>query len=95
MKLKPFGSRVIAKQFDDDMIGSIVVPDEAKRKSLRATIVAVGDDCAWVRPGDTILFGRYARFDIPLRGEEWRDHFIMNEEDILTKIEMEDEDDGD
>ena len=89
MKLTPMGTRLIAKQFDDDKVGSIIVPDMAKKVSLRATVVAIGEDCDWVKAGDTILFGRYARFDIPLRGEEWKDHFIMNEEDILCKIEGE------
>jgi co-chaperonin GroES (HSP10) len=69
------------------------VPDYAKAGSLRATVIAAGADCVWVEVGDTILFGRYAKFDVPLRGEEWRDHFIMNEDDILAKVHEKGEDD--
>ena len=86
MKLEPLRSRLVAKQFDDDKIGSIYIPDAAKQTSLRATVIACGPDCIYVKVGDTILFGRYAKFDVPLRGDEWRDHFIMNEDDILCKI---------
>ena len=86
MFLEPYGQRLIAKQFDDDKIGSIWVPESAKQASLRATVIAVGPECKWVNMGDRILFGRYGKFDVPLRGDEWRDHFIMNEEDILARI---------
>ena len=85
MKLEPYGRRLIAKQFEDDKIGSIYIPETAKKASLRATVVWIGEDCTWVNPGDTILFGRYAKFDIPLKGDEWRDYFIMNEDDILAR----------
>ena len=84
--LEPLGARLVAKQFDDDKIGSIYVPEHAKQGSLRATVIATGKDCVWVEEGDTILVGRYAKFDVPLRGEEWRDHFILNEDDTLAKI---------
>jgi len=86
MKLEPYGSRVLAKQFDDDKVGTIYIPESSKQGSLRATVVATGDECDWLKPGDTILVGRYAKFDVPLRGEEWRDHFIMNEADVLAKL---------
>jgi co-chaperonin GroES (HSP10) len=86
IELEPMGERIIAKQFDDDKIGSIYVPETAKQVSLRATVVAAGPDCIWVKPGDIILFGKYAKFDVPLRGEKWRDHFIMNEPDVLCKL---------
>jgi len=89
MELKPYGSRVLAKQFDDDMVGSLYVPDHAKKGSLRATVVGIGDECEWAVPGDKIIVGLYAKFDVPLRGEEWRDHFILNEADILARIEGE------
>ena len=86
MKLEPMGKRLIAKQFEDDKIGELYVPDTVKKVSLRATVVAVGPDVIWVEVGDKILFGRYAKFDIPLRGDEFKDHFIMNEVDLLAKI---------
>lgn len=88
MNLKPMGDRLIAKQFEDDKVGSIYIPDSAKQTSLRATVVAAGPQCDFVKVGDTILFGRFAKFDIPLRGEEWRSHFIMNEADVLCVLEV-------
>ena len=92
MKLEPLYSRLVAKQFDDDKIGSIIVPEMAKQASLRATVIAVGRGCDTVKAGDTILVGRYAKFDVPLRGSEWKDCFLMNEDDVLCRIHKEDND---
>ena len=52
-------------------------------------MIAIGPDCTSIKVGDTILFGRYGKFDIPLRGEEFKDHFIINEPDIIAKIKGE------
>lgn len=90
MKLRPMGDRLIAKQFDDDRIGSIIIPDSSKKTSLRATVISAGPQCDFVKVGDTILFGRFARFDLPLRDEKWKDCFIMNEADVLCILEDED-----
>lgn len=86
MKFEPMGTRILARQFDDDKIGEIIVPDQAKKVSLRATVIAVGPDVTWVDVGDTIIFGRYARFDLPLRDQKYKDWFVMNEEDIILRI---------
>ena len=86
MKFEPYGSRLIAKQTDDDKIGEIIISEYSKKGSLRATVIYIGPDCTWVKPGDTIYFGTYAKFDLPIRGEEYRDWFIMNEDDILLKL---------
>jgi len=91
MKFEPYGSRLIAKQTDDDKVGAIIVPEYSKKGSLRATVKYIGPDCTWVKPGDIIYFGMYARFDLPIRGEEYRDWFIMNEDDILLKQGEDDE----
>ena len=85
MWLEPYGRRIIAKQTDNDKEGLIIVPDYAKKASLRATVIAIGPDCEWVEEGDVIFFGRYAKFDLPLRGAEYQDHFIMNEDDIILR----------
>ena len=89
MKLEPYGSRIIVKQFEDEMQGRIIIPDEAKKASLRAIVVENGEDCEWVKKGDTIIVGRYAKFALPLRGQEYLDMFVMNEDDILARIEGE------
>jgi co-chaperonin GroES (HSP10) len=85
MWLEPYGSRLIAKQTEDDKIGLIYLAEHTKKGSLRATVKAIGPECTWVNEGDVIFFGRYAKFDLPLTGEEWRDWFIMNEDDILLR----------
>lgn len=84
--LEPLTSRLLAKQYEADKVGNIIVPDTAKQVSLKATVVSVGPECVNVEVGDRIIFGRYGKFDVPLRGRKWKNHFIMNEDDILCKI---------
>ena len=92
MKFEPYGSRLIAKQTDDEKIGSIILSEHTKKGSLRATVKYIGEDVTFVKPGDTIFFGRYAKFDMPMREEEYRNWFIMNEDDILLKLHEGEED---
>jgi len=89
MKLKPMGTRLLAKQYEEEKIGEIIMSDMTKKMSLKAEVIAIGEDCDWIKVGDKILFGRFARFDVPFPESDWRDYFIMNEEDILCKIEEE------
>lgn len=86
MNLKPARQRLIAKQAKSEKAGLIVLPPSSQRAELIADVVAVGQDVIDYAPGDRILFGKYAKFDVPIRGEEWRDYFIMNEDDVLCKI---------
>lgn len=93
MNLEPLGARVLVKRKADEKIGIIYIPDSAKGVSLRGDVIAVGKDCVWVKPGDDILFGRYAPFELPTKyyddlrnSEYYKEVLIMNEEDILLKI---------
>ena len=75
MNLKPLGDRVIIEQSEaDDMSkGGIVLPDNAKEKPTKGTVLAVGpgkttDDGKLIEPavkvGDKVLYERYAGTDI-------------------------------
>ena len=90
MKLKPFGQRVLVKRHADDTIGPshiIVRAETEKKTSLEGHVIGVGPDCVWVKEGEHIIFGRYAPFELPVRDEEYKEILIMNEEDILCKVE--------
>lgn len=87
--LEPLGERILVERVSEDNIGSIIVPDERKKVSLRGRVLQVGPDCDWVEPGDEIFFGRYASFALPLEdiGENRpKEVLIMNETDVLAKI---------
>ena len=94
-KLQPLGDRVVVErdESEDVTAGGIVLPDTAKDKPARGTIVSVGDGRLLedgtrapfqVKVGDHVWFSLYA-------GEVFemddRELVLMREEDILAVIE--------
>lgn len=91
MAIKPIDDRVVIKvaEFEEKSAGGIYLPDTAKEKPQRGTIVAVGPgrllpngDRAEmaVKAGDVVLYGKYSGNDVKIDGE---DHKIMRENEIL------------
>jgi chaperonin GroES len=95
MSLKPLGDRVIVKRVDsaEKTAGGILLPDNAKEKPQRGTILAVGNgkllkdgkrQGLQVKEGDSVLFTAWA-------GDEFKEKggniLIMREEDILAVME--------
>jgi chaperonin GroES len=91
MKIRPLQDRVIVKRLEQEerTTGGIIIPDTAKEKPQKGQIVAAGpgkaDDNGQVRPlavkpGDTVLFNKYAGSEIKIDGQEV---LIMREDDIL------------
>ena len=94
-KLKPLGDRVVVKPLgrEETTKSGIVLPDTAKEKPQRGTIVAAGDGRRDddgdripldVKVGDQVLFAKYAGTEFKLEGE---DLLIIAETDILAIIE--------
>ena len=95
MDIRPLHDRIIVRRLDEgeQKIGGIIVPDSAREKPQRGTIVSAGNgkinDAGQrvpldVKKGDLILFGKYSGQEVKLEGEE---HLIMREDDILGVIE--------
>ncbi|TWT90785.1 10 kDa chaperonin [Pseudobythopirellula maris] len=95
VKLEPMGDKVVVERevSADVTAGGIVLPDSAKDKPSRGTIVAVGpgkllDDGGrgelQVKVGDRVLFTSYAPETIEIGDEEL---LLMAESDILAVIE--------
>jgi len=95
MALKPLGDRVVVKPIEQDEItaGGIMLPDTAKEKPQKGTVLAVGpgsrndkgDRVALdVAVDDTVLFAKYAGTEIKLDGEKV---LILRESDILAILE--------
>ncbi len=93
--LRPLGDRVVVKPLErEEMTKSgIVLPDTAKEKPQRGTVVAVGagrldDDgdriAVDVSVGDEILFAKYAGTEFKFEDEEY---LILSEKDILAKVD--------
>ena len=95
MNVRPLHDRILVQRLveGEQQIGGIIIPDSAKEKPQRGTVVAVGagrisDEGDRVplelKAGDTILFGKYSGSEIKLDGE---DLLIMKEADIMGVIE--------
>ena len=92
MHMKPLHDRIIVQRLEEAAQGPgvIVIPDSAKEKPQRATVIAAGDGKTNddgervpldVKAGDTILFGKYSGQEIKLDGVEY---LIMKEADVLA-----------
>ena len=95
MTLNPRDDRVVGQAMDaeETTAGGIVLPDAAREKPQRGTVLAIGpgrlldsgERCAVsVTVGDEVLFGKYGGTDIEVDGDEVK---ILRESDILAKVE--------
>jgi len=89
VNIKPLSDRVLVEPAaaETTTASGIIIPDTAKEKPQRGTVVAVGngkkDYTMPVNVGDTVLYGKYAGTDLKLEG---KDYLIMREDDILAII---------
>lgn len=95
IKLVPLGDRVVLEResAEETTSGGIVLPDTAKDKPQRGTVLSVGDGRLLkdgtrhplqVEVGDRVLFSSYAGDEFKLDGQEL---LLMREEDILAVLE--------
>ncbi|MCX7927702.1 MAG: co-chaperone GroES [Candidatus Omnitrophica bacterium] len=94
MKITPLADRILVKplEAEERTKGGIILPDTAKEKPQEGKVIAVGKGKVLedgkiqpleVKPGDRILYGKYAGTEIKIDGEE---HLIIREEDVLAII---------
>ncbi|MBE2187809.1 MAG: co-chaperone GroES [Rhodothermales bacterium] len=89
-KITPIGDRVVVKAeaAEEKTSSGLFIPDTAKEKPQRGTVVAVGPGRyengtkieMTVKEGDTVLYGKYAGSEIQIDGE---DLMMMRESDIF------------
>ncbi|MDR2903191.1 MAG: co-chaperone GroES [Clostridiales bacterium] len=94
MNLKPLGDRVVIKQLEAQEVtkSGIVLPGQAKEKPQEAEVLAVGpggmvdgkEVVMNVKPGDKIIYSKYAGTEIKLNDEEL---IIVKQSDILAIVE--------
>jgi len=88
-KIKPLADRVLIApaEAEQKTAGGIIIPDTAKEKPQKGTVVAVGpgkkDEPMTVKKGDTVLYGKYSGTELQLEGENY---LIMKESDIYAII---------
>ena len=86
-KIKPLFDYLLIEPLEKEttLPSGIVIPDTAKEKPQRGTVVAVGtgkvDEPMTVKEGDTVLYGKYAGTELQVEG---KDYLIMRESDIFA-----------
>ena len=95
IKLQPLGERVVIQreESEDRTAGGILLPDSAKDRPSRGTVVSVGDgkmlddgtrSKLQVSVGDRVIFSSYAGETFKVSDEEL---LLMREDEILAIIE--------
>lgn len=90
MKVKPLADRVLIQptKAEEVTASGIIIPDSAKEKPLKGTVLAVGngtkDEDMVLKEGDVVLYGKYAGTEVELDGEKV---IIMRQNEVLAVIE--------
>ena len=95
IKMKPLGSRVVVEPSEQEEItaGGIVLPETAKEKPQKGTVLSVGpgdrdedgDRIPMdVKVGDLVLFAKYSGTEIKLEGKKL---LILRESDLLAILD--------
>src|SRR5512139_282281 len=97
ISLKPLGDRVVVEPIEQEetTASGIILPETAKEKPQRGTIVSVGPGARDeqgkrvaldVNAGDVVLFAKYAGTEFKVDGKKL---LILKESDLLAVIEPE------
>jgi chaperonin GroES len=93
LSINPLHDRVIVKPMaaEEKTAGGIIIPDTAKEKPQRGTVMAVGKGKyaelsgnlipMTVKVGDSVYYGKYAGTEIEIEGESY---LVMRESDLIT-----------
>lgn len=95
MKIRPLHDRVIVKRIEQQRktASGIVIPDSATEKPEQGEVIAVGEGkvlqdgsvrALSLKPGDQILFGKYAGQAVKVDGEEL---LVLREDDVFAVLE--------
>lgn len=89
VNVKPLADRVLVEPAaaEEKTAGGIFIPDTAKEKPQKGTVVAVGngkvDEPMTVKVGDSVLYGKYAGTELNIEG---KDYLIMRESDLFAIV---------
>ena len=95
LKIKPLDDRVVVEQHEAEEMtaGGIVLPEQAKEKPTRGTVLAAGPGMLLdsgnrgplsVKVGDEVFYGKYSGTDVEIDGKKYT---VLRESDVLAVIE--------
>jgi len=90
----PLGDRVLVTPIQEDEVtaGGVIIPELARERPQRGTVIAVGpgarDDAGVQHPvavdvGDVVVYSKYGGSELTLEGD---DYVILREVDVLGKV---------
>lgn len=89
VNVQPLADRVLVEPLpaENKTASGIIIPDTAKEKPMKGTVVAAGpgkvDEPMTVKTGDMVLYGKYAGTELTVDG---KDYLIMRESDIFAIV---------
>ena len=94
VRLRPLDDRIVVEpmEAEERTAGGIVLPDTAKEKPQRGTVVSVGPGKLLdsgnrgelsVSVGDVVIYGKYSGTEIEVAGKDVK---ILRETDVLAKV---------
>ena len=94
-KVRPLGDKILLKRVEAESKTKhgIVLPETAKEKPKRGTVIAVGDGKLLdsgerakfqVKKGDDVIFASYAGTEIKVDYEEY---LVLSEDEVLAVID--------
>lgn len=87
-KIKPLGLQVLVEPAlaEEKTASGIIVPEQVreKEKPNRGVVVAIGEKVENVKPGDTVLFGKYAGTEMQTQEKKY---LIMKYQDLFAVIQ--------
>ena len=95
MNLKPIRDRIVIRLLEPETAtkSGIIIPDNAAEKPSEGEVLAAGPGRVTedgtlipteVKPGDRVLFGKYAGTAIKIDGNEYH---ILTENDVMAIVE--------
>ena len=89
VNIKPLADRVLVRpaEAEQKTASGIIIPDTAKEKPLKGTVVAVGqgtkDEEMVLKQGDQVLYGKYAGTEVEIEGTKY---LIMRQSDVVAVL---------
>ncbi len=85
MNFQPLGDRLLVQRVEETntTASGIIIPDNAKEKPLRGTVLAIGSEVEDVKVDDVVVFGKYAGTELTLENEEY---LVLELSDVLGII---------
>ena len=84
-KIQPLGVQLLveADPTQDKTDSGIIIPEQAKEKEKpnRGTVISVGEKIENIKPGDRVLFGKFAGTEVVT---EEKKYLIMKYQDLFA-----------